>query len=86
EHEMDDIFVLKSGLNPNEKIVLEGVRALHDGQKLGEIEFVKPEEALAHQKQHGKNSKKKSALTSWCTTGALLCASTPRCYRKRSWP
>jgi len=54
EHEMDDIYVIKSGLSPNERIVLEGVRTTHDGQKLAEIESVKPEEALSHQKQHAE--------------------------------
>jgi len=54
EHEMYDIYVLKSGVSPSDKIVLEGVREIHDGQKLADIEFMKPEEALAHQKQHAE--------------------------------
>ena len=46
---MEDIFVIKSGLDVNDKIVLEGVRQVRDGEKV-EYEFRKPEEALEHQK------------------------------------
>ncbi len=53
QHEMDDIFVIKRGLDVNDKIVLEGVRQVHDGEKV-EYEFRKPEEALAHQKNHAE--------------------------------
>jgi membrane fusion protein, multidrug efflux system len=49
EHELEDIFVIKSGLGVNDKFVLEGVRQVRDGQKV-EAEFRKPEEALANQK------------------------------------
>lgn len=52
-HEMDDIFVIKKGLDVNDKIVLEGVRQVHDGEKV-EYEFRKPEEALANQKNHAE--------------------------------
>ena len=38
QHEMDDIFVIKKGLDVNDKIVLEGVRQVHDGDKV-EYEF-----------------------------------------------
>jgi membrane fusion protein (multidrug efflux system) len=54
QHELDDIFVIKSGLYPNDKIVLEGVQQVHDGQKLEDFEFRKPEEALANQKYHAE--------------------------------
>lgn len=53
EHEMDDIFVIKSGLAVNDKIVLEGVRQVHDGENV-EFEFRKPEKALANQKHHAE--------------------------------
>ena len=53
QHEMDDIFVIKKGLDVNDKIVLEGVRQVHDGEKV-EYEFRKPEEALANQKYHAE--------------------------------
>ncbi len=53
EHELDDVFVIKKGLDVNDKIVLEGVRQVHDGEKL-EYEFRKPEEALANLKYHAE--------------------------------
>ncbi len=53
QHEMDDIFVIKKGLDVNDKIVLEGVRQVRDGEKV-EYEFRKPEEALANQKNHAE--------------------------------
>jgi membrane fusion protein, multidrug efflux system len=53
EHEKDDIFVIKKGLDVNDKIVLEGVRQVRDGDKV-EFEFRKPEEALANQKYHAE--------------------------------
>jgi membrane fusion protein, multidrug efflux system len=53
EHELDDIFVIKKGLEVNDRIVLEGVRQVHDGEKV-EYEFRKPEEVLSHQKYHAE--------------------------------
>ena len=53
-HEKDDIFVIKSGLEPKDKIVLDGVRQVHDLEKVEGVEFRKPEEALAHQKFHAE--------------------------------
>jgi len=53
QHEMEDIFVIKKGLDVNDKIVLEGVREVRDGEKV-EYEFRKPEEALANQKNHAE--------------------------------
>lgn len=53
QHEMDDIFVIKEGLGVNDRIVLEGVRQVRDGEKV-EYEFRKPEEALANQKNHAE--------------------------------
>jgi membrane fusion protein (multidrug efflux system) len=53
QHELDDIFVIQKGLGVNDKLVLEGVRQVHDGEKV-EFEFRKPEEALANQKNHAE--------------------------------
>jgi len=53
QHELDDIFVIKKGIDVNDKIVLEGVRQVHDGEKV-EFTFRKPEEALANQKNHAE--------------------------------
>lgn len=53
QHELDDIFVIESGLEVNDKIVLDGVRQVRDGEKV-EYEIRKPEEALANQKNHAE--------------------------------
>jgi membrane fusion protein (multidrug efflux system) len=53
QHEMDDIFVIKSGVGVDDKIVLEGVRQVSDGEKV-EYEFRNPDEALANQKHHAE--------------------------------
>jgi membrane fusion protein (multidrug efflux system) len=54
QHELDDIFTIGKGLGVNDKIVLEGVRQVRDGEKLEDYEFLKPEDALAHQKNHAE--------------------------------
>jgi membrane fusion protein, multidrug efflux system len=51
--EMDDVFVVKKGLAATDKIVLEGVRQLRDGEKI-EYEFRKPDEVLANLKHHAE--------------------------------
>ncbi len=53
KHELDDIFVINSGLDVKDKIVLEGVRQVEEGEKV-EYEFRKPEEALKNQKFHAE--------------------------------
>jgi membrane fusion protein, multidrug efflux system len=42
---LDDIFLIKKGLNPNDRIVLEGIGEVHDGEKV-EYEFIAPKEVL----------------------------------------
>ncbi len=54
QDEMDDIFIIKSGLSVHDKIVLEGVRQVHEGEKVSDTEFRSPEEALANQKNHAE--------------------------------
>ena len=46
---LDDLFVIKSGVEPNDKIILEGIRQVRDGQKV-EFEYLAPEEVLNHLK------------------------------------
>jgi membrane fusion protein (multidrug efflux system) len=48
-HEMPDIYVIKDGLDVNEKIILEGIREVHDGEEI-ECEFSDPEEVLSNLK------------------------------------
>ncbi|MCE9567917.1 MAG: efflux RND transporter periplasmic adaptor subunit [Planctomycetes bacterium] len=54
QDELDDIFIIKSGISVHDKIVLEGVRQVHDGEKIGDSEFRKPEEALSNLKNHAE--------------------------------
>jgi membrane fusion protein (multidrug efflux system) len=44
--EMDDIFIIKKGLQVGDRIVLEGMRQVHDGEKV-EYEFRLPELVMA---------------------------------------
>lgn len=52
-HEQDDIFVVDTGLAANDRIVIEGVRQLHDGDHI-KYEYKKPEEVLSHLKHHAE--------------------------------
>ncbi|QDU56579.1 efflux RND transporter periplasmic adaptor subunit [Aeoliella mucimassa] len=49
EHEMEDIFVIDSTLKASDKIVLEGIRQIRDGDEV-EYEFSEPEVVLANLK------------------------------------
>ncbi len=51
--EMDDVFVVESGLTANDKIVLEGVRQTHDGEHV-EAQFREPGEVLSNMKTHAE--------------------------------
>jgi len=53
QHELEDIYVVQSGIDVKDKIILDGVRQVRDGDKV-EYEFRQPEEALAHQKYHAE--------------------------------
>jgi membrane fusion protein (multidrug efflux system) len=53
QHELDDIFVVRKGVGATDRIVLEGVRQVRDGEHV-EYEYRKPEEALADQKHHAE--------------------------------
>jgi membrane fusion protein (multidrug efflux system) len=46
---LDDIFVIQQGLDENDKIILEGIGQVRDGDKV-EYEFRAPEEVLDHLK------------------------------------
>lgn len=53
EKEMDDIYLIKDGLSVNDKIVLEGILQVRDGDK-AHYEFEPPEEVLGHLKYHAE--------------------------------
>ena len=50
QSELEDIFVVKSGLEIGDRIVLDGIRQVHEGEKV-EYEFHPPEEVLRNQKK-----------------------------------
>ncbi|HRX80185.1 MAG TPA: efflux RND transporter periplasmic adaptor subunit, partial [Pirellulaceae bacterium] len=51
--ELEDIYVIERGLEEGEKIVLEGIRQVRDGDKV-EYEFRDPFEVLSHLKYHAE--------------------------------
>jgi membrane fusion protein (multidrug efflux system) len=51
KHELEDDFVIGSGLNARDKIVLERVREVSDGEKV-EYEFRRPEQVMGKQRNH----------------------------------
>lgn len=53
EREMDDVFVVRNGVGPNDKIVLDGVREVRDGDHL-KYDEVKPADVLGRLKTHAE--------------------------------
>jgi membrane fusion protein, multidrug efflux system len=53
QKEMDDVFLVQSGLGVEDRIVLDGVRQVRDGEKV-EYEFRPPSETLANLKNHAE--------------------------------
>ena len=53
ENELDDIFIIKSGLGVDDKFVLEGIREVRDGGKV-KYEDRKPEQVFADLKFHAE--------------------------------
>jgi membrane fusion protein (multidrug efflux system) len=53
QNEMDDIFVIKKGLDVNDRIVLEGIRQVREDEKV-EYEFRQPEEVIAQLKNRAE--------------------------------
>jgi membrane fusion protein, multidrug efflux system len=51
QHETDDIFVIKKGVGVDDRIVLEGIRQVRDGEKV-EFEFRPLEEVMRKRKKH----------------------------------
>ncbi len=49
QNELDDIYVIQSGLNAQDRIILEGVQQVRDGDKI-EYEFEPPEAVLSNLK------------------------------------
>lgn len=53
DHEMDDVFVVASGLEAGEKLVLDGVRQIRDGEHV-EFEYRDPQTVLANLKHRAE--------------------------------
>lgn len=53
ESVLDDIFVIKDGLKEGDKIILEGIQQVRDGDKV-QYEFRNPEEVLKNLKYHAE--------------------------------
>jgi len=53
QNELDDLFVLEKGLSVDDKIVLEGIRQVRDGDKV-EYENRKPEQVVSNLKYHAE--------------------------------
>ena len=51
--ELDDIYLIKNGIGVNDRIVLEGIRQVRDGEEV-EYEYQSPEEALKNLKYHAE--------------------------------
>jgi membrane fusion protein (multidrug efflux system) len=45
--ELPDIYVVKSGLNENERIILEGIRKVKDGDKIT-YDYEDPKKVISH--------------------------------------
>ena len=51
--EMPDLYVIQTGLNGTEKILLEGIRKVHEHDKI-QYDYKNPEEVLAHLKVYAE--------------------------------
>ena len=60
-----NIYVIKEGLGVNDRIILEGIRQVRDGEKV-EFELVAPEVAL-------NNLKYKAEYKEYCATQSDAC-------------
>jgi membrane fusion protein (multidrug efflux system) len=52
-NELEDLFVVKKGLEVNDRIVLDGIRQVRDGARVVGYEFRKPEEAVGNTEPPG---------------------------------
>src|SRR5690606_17805676 len=53
ESELDDVFVVRRGPTPQEKIVIEGVREVEDGKHV-EAQLKSPHAVLSNMKMHAE--------------------------------
>ena len=53
QNELEDLYVIKKGVDVNDRIVLEGIRQVHDGDKV-EYEDRHPDQVAANLKNHAE--------------------------------
>lgn len=53
-HELEDIFVIEKGLAEGDRIVLDGLAEIRDGQHLDRVQFRPADEALSNQKRYAE--------------------------------
>ncbi|GAB4199744.1 MAG: efflux RND transporter periplasmic adaptor subunit [Bacteroidia bacterium] len=53
-NELQDLYILKKGLNENERIILEGIRKVKDGDKIEQSKNIPPSEWLHHLKVYAE--------------------------------
>lgn len=46
--EMPDLYVIKSGISPKDKIMLEGIRKVRDGEKIEKFNYEDPQKVISH--------------------------------------
>lgn len=46
--EMPDLYVIKSGITPKDKIMLEGIRKVRDGEKIEKFNYEDPQKVISH--------------------------------------
>lgn len=51
--EIPDLYVIKSGLKASDKILLEGLRLVHENDKI-DYDYMKPKEAISHLELHAE--------------------------------
>ena len=53
QYEVEDNFVIDKGVDVKDKIIFEGIRQVHDGEKV-EYQFVQPDKVMKDQKHHAE--------------------------------
>jgi len=53
-HELEDIFVVGKGVDEGDRIVLDGIGEVRDGQHLGQVGFQPADTVLPNQKRYAE--------------------------------
>lgn len=52
--ELQDIYIIKKGISEKDRILLEGIRKVKDGDKLQEYKYIKPNQVIHHLKEYAE--------------------------------